>query len=169
MTDTPQAPAAPVVPIAPAPAAPPATPAEAATRLTALKADPKWTSALLAGGPAQTREFHSLHELVAKGDSIDQAMSGVLPAGIIRDGAQVEMTGTAEMLRELGIRDDIIREALQGPTETKAWYDETARWKKDAMSKPEWVKRLMSGDVEARRHLMLANIILTGGIKESAA
>jgi len=167
MTGTPQAPAAPIVP--PAEPAPPATPAEAATRLAALKADPKWTEALLTGGPAQTREFHQLHELVAKGDRVDQAMSGVLPAGIIRDGVVVEMQGTAEMLRELGIRDDVIRETLQGKSETKPWYDETVRWKADHMSNPDWVKRLMSGDVEARRQLMLANIVISAGVKESAA
>jgi hypothetical protein len=150
------------------PPAPPSTPAEAATRLTALKADPAWTKALDQGGPAQTREFHSLHELISKGDGIDQAMSGVLPDGIIQDGAQVQTAGTVSWMRQLGIRDDVIREALAGYEPSQALISETARYKADKMSNPEWVKKLMSGDVEARRELFLANSILTGGIKEQA-
>jgi hypothetical protein len=58
-----------------APAAP-TTPAEAATWLDTLRGDSKWTAALLSGAPAQTREFHDLHLLVAKGDSADHAMAG---------------------------------------------------------------------------------------------
>src|ERR1700682_70694 len=96
MTDTPQAPPAAIETPAPA------TPAEAATRLDALRADPKWTTALLSGGPAQTREFHKHHELVAKGDDVDIAMSGVLPGGIMQSSEQAEMTGTAAMLKNIG-------------------------------------------------------------------
>jgi hypothetical protein len=150
------------------PPAAPSTPAEAATRLDQLKADPAWTNALMSGGPAQTRQFHELHELVAKGDNVDMAMAGVMPDGIIQDSGQVEMAGAASMMRELGIRDEVIKEFLVGHTTTKAWYDETARYKADKMSNPEWVKKLMSGDIEARRELFLANSILTGGIKEQA-
>ena len=146
----------------------PSTPAEAATRLDQLKQDPVFREALMRGGPEQKRTFHELHELVSKGDGIDQAMSGVLPAGIIQDSAQVEMAGATAMNRELGIRDDITKEFLTGHTTTKGWYDETARLKADRMSNPEWVKRLQSGDVETRRQFREMNIVLTGGIKEKA-
>jgi len=154
----------------PATPAPPSTPAEASARLDALRSDSKWTASLLSGGPAETKEFHTLHELASKGDSVDMAIGGVLQPGVIQNSEHMQNIGAAEMLRELGIRDDVIRETLQGKSETKPWYDETVRWKADHMSNPDWVKRLMSGDVEARRQLMLANIIITGGITgESAA
>jgi hypothetical protein len=164
MTDTPAAP-----PPAPPPAASqPSTPAEGATQLTALKADPAWTEGLMRGDPAKIKTFHELHELVAKGDGIDQAMSGVT-TGIIQDSSQVEMAGTAAMLREIGVRDELIKEFLVGHTTTKAWFDETARLKADLMSDPVWVKRLMSGDQAARRQKTLCDIVLTGGIKEASA
>jgi hypothetical protein len=149
--------------------APPSTPAEAATRLDALKADPTWTKALLSGAPAQTREFHQLHELVDKGDNIDQAMSGVLPAGIIQDGAQVEMMGTAEMLKGMGFTPLSIRETLSGKEATQAEVDMATRWKAEKFSNADWVKLLMSGDVEARRHLLVANVILSSPLKKEKA
>ena len=161
-TETPAAPPA-------APPVPPSTPAEATTRLDQLKADPKWTTALLSGGPTQTKEFHDLHKLVAQGDNIDAAMSGVLPDGIIQDGATVEMASMAGHLRELGVRDEVVREYLTGHSTTQKWFDEVKKIKADRMSDTVWVKRLMSGDVEARRQLTLANIVLTGGIKEASA
>jgi len=120
------------------------------------------------GGLEQRRTFHDLHELISKGDGIDQAMSGVLPDGIIQDGAQVQMAGTVAMMREMGIRGDVIREALTGYEPSQALIDETTRYKADLMSNPEWRKKFMSGDVEARRQKFLANSILTDGIREQA-
>ncbi len=147
----------------------PSTPAEAATRLDQLKADPAWTKALMSGGPVQTRTFHELHELVAKGDTIDLAMSGVMPDSIVQDSGMVEMRAAAAMWRERGIPDAVIRDNLSGKTVTpRELYDATARWKKDAMSDPEWVKKLMSGNSEARLQYDSANFVLTGGIKEQA-
>lgn len=150
--------------------APPSTPAEAATRLDQLRADPKWTSALLSGGPVQTREFHDLHQLVSKGDDVDLAMAGVTQPGIIQSGEHMQMMGAAAMLREFGVRDEITKDVLAGThTVTKAEHEATKQWKADHMSNPEWVKLYMGGDNEARRKMTLANIILTGGIKENAA
>jgi hypothetical protein len=164
MTDGTQPPIA--APATPAPPAPPANAAEAATRLDQLKQDPKWTEALMRGGPAQTQEFHSLHEVISKGDNIDVAMSGVLPPGIIQDGAAVEMRGTAELLQTMGFTPLMIRETLSGKEATQAEVDMATKWKADHFSNAEWVKRLMSGDVEARRHLLTANIILNSPIEK---
>ena len=78
------------------------------------------------------------------------------------------MAGTVAMMREMGIRGDVIREALAGYEPSQALIDETTRYKADLMSNPEWRKKFMSGDVEARRQKFLANSILTGGIREQA-
>ena len=148
--------------------APPSTPAEAATRLDQLKADPKWTSALLSGALGQTKEFHDLHHLVAKGDSVDMAMAGVLQPGVLQTSDHMELMGGAQALRALGIQDGIIKDVLtDSHAVTKAEYEATKQWKADHMSNPEWVKLYMGGDNEARRKMALANIILTGGIKEN--
>ncbi|WLA53194.1 hypothetical protein [Bradyrhizobium diazoefficiens] len=152
----------PLIPEAPAL---PSTPAEAATRLDQLKADPKWTSSFLSGSPTQLQEFRDLHGIIAKGDHVDMAMSGLMPEQ--PSSGHREMAGTAAMLRELGIDDRIIKETLIGHMVTKPEYEATERWKKDAMSNPEFVKLYTGGDNEARRKMTLANIILTGGIKEN--
>ena len=148
--------------------APPATPAEAATRLDQLKTDPAWMKAFLAGAGETVKQFQDLHQMIAKGDEVDAAMAGVLPE--LRTSQFMEMIGTASMLRETGIRDEIIKDVLAGTHQvTKAEYDATVRWKADHLSNAEWGKRLTSGDNEARRELALANIIITGGIKEESA
>jgi hypothetical protein len=148
----------------------PSTPAEAATRLDQLKADPTWTGAFLAGGPAQKKEFSDLHELVAKGDNIDMAMAGEFMSGGIQTSDHMQNMGAAASLREAGIRDEIIRDVLAGThVVSKAEYEATRQWKADRMSDAEWTKRLMAGDNEANRKWKLANIILTGKIKEDSA
>ncbi|HEV2156355.1 MAG TPA: hypothetical protein VGR99_18480 [Bradyrhizobium sp.] len=145
----------------------PATPSEAATRLDQLKSDPKWTASFLSGGQPQLQEFRDLHEIVAKGDHVDIAMSGLMPD--MPSSGHREMAGTAAMLRERGIDDRIIKETLTGHMVTKAEYEATERWKKDAMSNPEFVTRYLKGGTEEARKMTLANIILTGGIKEATA
>jgi hypothetical protein len=148
----------------------PSTPVEASARLDALRSDPKWTASLLKGGPAETKEFHTLHELASKGDSVDMAIGGVLQPGVIQNSEHMQNIGAAEMLRDIGMPHDVIKETLTGKTATpREFYDKIASWKKDAMTDADWTKRLMSGDTKARAQLTLANIILTGSIKESAA
>jgi hypothetical protein len=152
--------------------APPATPAEAATRLDQIRsgADPKFTEAFLAGHPERVREFQELHELAAKGadsESVDQAMAGVLPEMPSSDMRQ--LVGTAELLKSVGFTPLSIKETLEGRPASQAEVDMATKWKADHMSNAEWVKRLMSGDVEARRHLLVANVILSSPVKKENA
>jgi hypothetical protein len=145
----------------------PSTPAEAATRLDQLKADPKWTEAFLSGGPAQLAQFRELHEMVAKDGDIDHAMAGILkemPSSDLR-----EMVGTAAMLKSIGFTPLSIRETLEGRPASQADVDLATKWKADHFSNADWVKRLMSGDIEAKRHLLVANIILSSPLKTEQA
>ncbi|TYL87795.1 hypothetical protein [Bradyrhizobium cytisi] len=147
----------------------PATPADAAAKLTALKADPAWTAALLQGQPAQTAEFHSLHAHAATGDSTDMAIAGKLQPGVIQNAEHLQNIGAAEMLRGLGMPDDVIKDTLNGTASTpKAFYDKIVSWKQNAMTDAEWTKKLMSGDRKARSQLAIANIIITTGPKENS-
>ncbi|WP_426608648.1 hypothetical protein [Bradyrhizobium sp. McL0616] len=154
-------------PLVPATPALPATPAEAATRLGELKADPKWTASLLSGGPAQVREFQDLHEIAAKGSDVAAAMAGGSPTMASSDLR--EMIGTAEMLKDVGFTPLSIRETLEGRPASQAEVDMATKWKADHLSDAEWVKRLMSGDVEAKRHLLVANVILSSPVKQEQA
>jgi hypothetical protein len=151
------------------PPAPPTTPAEASTRLNQVRsgADPKWNEAFLAGNPARVQEFHDWHELAAKGDDIDRAMAGMYQEGSNTSDHILQM-GAAGMLQEMGIRPEIVRDVITSKhTVTQAEYDATKLFKADRMTDPEFVKRYLAGDHEAKRKMMLADIILTGGIKDS--
>lgn len=151
------------------PPAPPATPGEAATRLSTLSADAEWRGKFLAGNGPQVREWNELHQLAANGDNIDMAMAGkFLPGG--QSSEHIVQMETAAMMQELGIRSEIIRDALSDKhTVTRAEFEATKVWKADRMTDPEFTKRWLAGDREAKRKMMLADIILTGNVKEDAA
>ncbi|MEH2570258.1 hypothetical protein [Bradyrhizobium sp. AZCC 2289] len=157
--------------IPPAPPAPPTTPAEAATRLDQLQADAGWRDKFLSGNGAHVAEFHSLTELVAKGDHIDAALAGLrLGDGMFQSSDHLTNIGVAESLRDIGIRDEIIRDVLAGTHQvTKAEYRATEIWKADRMADSEWTKKYLAGDREAKRQMTLADIIISGGIREESA
>jgi hypothetical protein len=156
-----------------APPAPPTTPAEAATRLGQLKADAGWRDKFLAGNGPQVAEFGALTELAAKGadgDNIDMAMAGVLLDGPLQPSGHMMNISVAASLREVGIRDEIIKDVLAGTHKvSKEEYAATERWKAEKMRDHEWVKRYLAGDGEPRQKMTLANIILSGGIREEKA
>jgi hypothetical protein len=151
---------------APAPAPAPTTAAEATARLDQIRSgsDPKFTEAFLAGHPERVREFHDWHSLAASGtDDIGTAMSGILPASSSSD--QRLMVVTAEMLKGIGFTPLSIRETLEGRPATQAEVDLARQWKSDHYSNPDWVKKLMAGDVEAHRQMLTANVILNSPVK----
>lgn len=141
----------------------PATPAEAATRIDRLKQDPAWRDGFLKGGPAQMREYGELQALVAKGDDVDAAMSGVLPD--FADAELKQMSGTADMLKSMGFPPIAIRETLSSKEATQADVDRATAWKNENLQSKEFVDRLMRGEPEAARQLMVANIILSSPLK----
>jgi hypothetical protein len=149
------------------PAAPPAPPAnaqEARTRLDALIADNDRGAKLLAGDAATTKEFNSLTAMVAEGgDNIDRAMTGALPD--VPDSDLKAMAGTADMLREIGVSPDVIRQTLENYEITQAEFDATKAWQARTMKDQFFVKAWLEGDPDAARQMMLASIILSSNIK----
>jgi hypothetical protein len=154
-----------------APPAPPTTPAAAATRLDQLKADAGWRDSFLRGNGPQVSEFHDLHALIAKGDHIDAAMAGLrLGDGTFQPTDHMTNIGAAATFRDIGIRDEIIRDVLAGTHKvTKEEYRATEIWKRDRMGDPEFRQKYLAGEPEAYRKMTLANIILTGGIADEKA
>src|SRR5437868_1738382 len=110
------APSPPVV-ISP-PAAPviPATPAEAVARLNELKSNGEWRDRFLSGNGPEAKEFRDLQATIAKSDQpqVDRAMAGLLEDAPFQPSGHLQMIGTAEMLRDIGIRDEITRDVLAG-------------------------------------------------------
>jgi hypothetical protein len=151
------------------PAAPPKTATEARTVLDARKADPAWSGRYLAGNPAAKKEFDDLTAMVAAGgdDTVAVAMNGH-PANMPTTD-QHQMAHTTALFRELGIRDEVTREFLQGKQVTPQEYELVANWKKEHMGDADWVKKYLSGDVKARQQMMIADTVLVNGIKREAA
>jgi hypothetical protein len=150
-----------VLPGAPAP---PANSQEARTRLDAFIADKERGAKLFAGDAATTKEFNSLTTMAATDDAstVAAAMAGNI--GDVPNSSVKLMADTAGMLREIGIRDGIIEQVLQGHEVTADEYKATEAWKSRQMRDPVFVKAYLSGEPEPREKMMLADIILSGGI-----
>jgi hypothetical protein len=154
-----------------APPVPPATPQEARAVLDAKMADKNWGERLTAGDAEVTREWNSLQAKAAEPtDDVSRAMAGdVLQhaafLGGVPDSGVKLMADTADMLREIGIREPIIEETLRGHEVTAEEMKAVEAWKARSMKNPEFVKNFLSGDPEARQKMTLAAIVLSGGIK----
>jgi hypothetical protein len=149
-----------------APPAPPATPAEARQRLDARLADKQFGARLLAGDAATNTEYRDLQNMAANvdpNDAVAVAMSGNI--GEMPDSSVKLMANTADMLREIGIKESIIEETLRGHEVTEQEYKLVEAWKARQMKDPVFVKAYLSGDADARHKMTLAAIVLSGGIK----
>jgi hypothetical protein len=155
------------------PAAPPAqepTAAEASTQLAAKKADPTWLNAFLGGSGPHVAEFRKLTEIAAKATdeaNVEAAMAGkYLP---FNDGEHLARMGTASMLREEGIGDDVIRQALSGKPVSRAEHEAATKRKADLMRDHEWSKQYLAGNGPQRQEMMLLNIIVSSDVNEESA
>jgi hypothetical protein len=105
--------------------------------------------------------------VAAEGTQIDKAMAGELLNDFIQPSGHTVDIGVVSHLRDIGIRDEIIRDVVAGTHKvTKEEYAATERWKAEHMRDQEWVKRYLAGDGEPREKMTLANIILSGGVRE---
>jgi hypothetical protein len=160
MTDT-------VVPPA-TPPAPPANAQEARVRLDALIADKDRGKLLLAGDPATSKEYRDLQNMVANvnpNDVVAVAMSGNI--GEMPDSDVRLMSNTADMLREIGIREEIIEQTLRGHEVTALEMKQVEAWRERAMRDQTFVKAWLSGDPEAGQKMVLSHIIVSGGVKNA--
>lgn len=149
------------------PATPPASPAEAASRLETRMADPAWRDAYLSGNGPEVAESRSLHEMIASGDDpVASAMTGAMPD--LPSSEHRLMSQTADVLRDHGIREEVIRETLEARPASDQDRAIALAWKNQHMRDEGWVKRYMTGDSDARREMTLANIILSSPQPEKA-
>ena len=147
------------------PAAPPANAQEARTVLDARIADRDWGAKLLAGDAATNREYRGLQDMAANSDdsTIAVALSGNI--GEFPDSRVKIMSETAGMLREIGIREEIIEQTLRGHIVSPEEYKLVEAWKSRQLKDPVFVKAYLSGDPEARQKMTLAAIVLSGDVK----
>ncbi len=152
----------------------PDTAAAAGEKLATLQADKAWTDRLLAADPAVKQEWNGLHERVARGDDeakvaeslgerVSAAMTGSLQS--MPDSEAELMNVTAGMLRELGIRDEVIVQTLSGQEVSQVEFDAVKHWQTRALQDAEFTKKYLNGDPEARQKMTLAAIVLSSAIK----
>jgi hypothetical protein len=151
------------------PAAPPANAAEARTALDGKMADKQWGARLFSGDAATTTEYRELRALADSPDpahAVARAMSGA-GVGEIQNSSDVEMRGMAGYLRERGFNELQVQETLVGREATQAEVDAARMWKAQNLGSREFVTRLLAGEPDARRQLLVANVILTSPVKSA--
>lgn len=151
----------------PPPPLAPATAADAARRLEILSKDKAWADRLFAGDVAANKEFKELNALAASGDDtadliagtatlqqpFETTIDGQLPRRVVAD--------VVSSLRELGLSDGSIGEALNGGKFTSAELAAVKVFRNSRHGDPDWCKRLLAGDYAARREHVLLSIILS--------
>jgi hypothetical protein len=152
----------------------PETAAAASEKLGVLEATKSWTDKLLAGDAAVTQEWNGLHERVVRGDDqakdaaslserVKEAMTGDRRS--MPDAETEQMNVTAALLRELGIRDEVVMQTLSGREVSQAEFEAVKNWKERTMRDPEFTKKYLSGDPDARQKMTLAAIVLSSNVK----
>jgi hypothetical protein len=96
-------------------------------------------------------------------------MAGVLADAPFQESGHIEMIAATKMFRELGIRDEVIRETLTNQEVSQQDHDRVAQWKADRLRDSEWKKKWLAGEGEQAREMMLANIVLSSSIKDARA
>lgn len=150
----------------------PSTATEARAILDARISDSAFAERFCAGDVAAKKEIDALHAKINAGgdDMIDAAMNGKLSD--VPSSEQRMVAGTAEWFRELGIRDEVTSQFLKGQKVSAEEYEMVVNWKKTAMgdnSPGGFVERFLSGHAESKQKMLLADSVITNGIREEKA
>jgi hypothetical protein len=150
------------------PPAPPKNATEARAVLDARMADKGWGERVFNGDPNANKELRELTAMVSNEDAstVAAAMSGSI--GDMPDSSVRLMANTADMLREIGFPEKAIHETLAGKVPTPDDIQRAQSWKRQAMNSPEWVRRYLSGEPDARCEMMAADVVITNGAHAKA-
>jgi hypothetical protein len=100
-------------------------------------------------------------------DPVEAAMSGNLPD--VPSSELRQLAVGASWFRELGMSEAAVEEALSDRQATPEEYEIVKNWKRTALNDPEWTKKWLSGDGEAKMKMVAANRVLMKGPRETAA
>jgi hypothetical protein len=146
--------------------APPSTPEAATTRLAELTGSTEWGQRLMSGETAARAEFDSLTRLVSGADIAPSAEQ--LAA---RSERAANDRNTADFIRgvreQVDVSDGVLAQVIGGEKVSKAEHDAAKQWLSRHSSDESWVKRLLSGDSEARKEHFLVSVILSSEIKDA--
>jgi hypothetical protein len=148
------------------PPAPPTTPDGAQARLGALTADKAWGAKLVAGDSAARIEFDSLSRLLSGADTAPTAEQLAARSAHEQDNRNVR-SFIAGVKDSVDVSDGVLAQVIGGEKVSKAEHDAAKQWLSRHSSDQAWVKRLLSGDSEARKEHFLCSVILSSEIKDA--
>jgi hypothetical protein len=150
----------------------PSTPAEAAARLDQLAADAAWRNAFLSGNGPEAKQFHELTtmaESARQDDEVEMALKGQLYDAPFQPSEHLENIALTQTLREAGLTDDVIRQAVRGDTVTQAEHDAAKRAKESLLRDNDFVRKFLEKNGPEFERMMLIDVILTSPIKAEKA
>jgi hypothetical protein len=151
------------------------TPAAAHEKANELQGGAGFRGRFLAGFTPEFKTLQALKSKSAEADaSLDRIVAGTAPLPDIDVHLGGQLTAHNAMqaaadLRERGIDDPIIKQALAGNGVSEAEYSAAVKLKADLLSDGDFVKKWLGGDRAAAQRMTTLQIIITGGVKKAAA
>jgi hypothetical protein len=150
------------------------SPNQAAAKLDELLKDSDWQQRYLSGSERARREHDELATKAEADDRLDKIVDGSAESPLIETVGPGQITDRAAMnfaadLREIGVPDDAIKQALRGQPVSKAEYDTIKLLRRDRMADREWAGKVLANDPAAVRELTLMNLIVANSFKKEAS
>jgi hypothetical protein len=146
---------------------------DARVTLDVLSKNPSWAEALFRGDVATRKQFDELVAKAAGDDNVGDAIAGIVePATpLFETTANGELPrrhveGTISSLRDRGLNDDSISQAVALPPISRAEHAAAQAFQARCHGSAEWRAKLLSGDYEATRQHTLNCVLLASPIAE---
>jgi hypothetical protein len=157
----------------PPPPLKPADAQDARARLDKLSADKSFADRLFAGDIAARKEFDELVAASAAGDDVGDRIANIQePAPLFETTSSQsgqmnrrDLASIVDTLRDAGLRDEVVAEALNGGKVTRAEYAAAKALQASRHGDADWRARFLAGNWAEVREQMLLNIVLTNEIK----
>jgi hypothetical protein len=152
------------------------TSAEASAKLSELQADPTWRDNYLRGnGPERRLNDALIERKLADADArLDRIVAGTEAVPEFETVANGELTThkmmqAAEQLKNFGLNEATVKQALTGMPTSKAEYDAVRLLHRDMVADREWAAKVLAGDPAAVREMLAAATVIANGYVEKAA
>jgi hypothetical protein len=146
---------------------------DARQRLDLLAKDASFAARLFNGDVATRKIFDDLVAADANGDPIGDILAGIEEQSPrvfeTTQGGELPPRHVAEVIksmRESGLDDRSIEQALRGIPVTRAELALTKAFESRCRGDADWCRRLLSGDFAARRDLVLMSVIFNSPVAD---
>ena len=146
---------------------------DARAQLDLLSRNASWAESLFKGDVATRKQFDELVAKAASGDNVGDAVAGIVEPAVplFETTANGELPrrhveGTIAALRDAGLNDESISQAVNLPPISRAEFMAAQAFKARCHGTAEWRNKLLSGDYEATRQHNLLSVLLSSPIAE---